>query len=229
MCRNEDAFEPKLLCLGNSLLNPCHRTYLAAQSHLASHADVALDGHVAIARQYGCNDTEIDGRVCDSKPTGNVQEDILLCKFESNPLLQDRQEHVQSAAIEARCAPLGSPVCCRADQCLRLDKEGSDAFHRARYGHAREPFTIVREKQLAGVAHLPKTIVPHLIDAQFARAAEAVLDATKDAVKMVLVAFKLQDNVHDVLQNLWPCQRSFLIYMADEQDGYTSSLGVFEQ
>ena len=71
--------------------------------------------------------------------------------------------------------------------------------------------------------------MPHLVDAQLAGAAEAVLDAAQDAVEVVLVALELQHGVHNVLQHLRSGQRAFLVYMSDEQDRGAAALGILEQ
>ena len=43
------------------------------------------------------------------------------------------------------------------------------------------------------------------------------------------VAFKLQDSIHDMFQNLWACQTALLRDMAHEDDGYTAFFGILEQ
>ena len=129
MRRNEDALEPQLLSLCNSLFNSCHRTYLAAQTYFASHADIALDGHVAIARKHSGYHAEVDCGVGDAQSSSYVQEDILLGKFEADTLLQYCKEHVQASSIKACRASLSSSVGCRADQSLRLYQERPHTFY----------------------------------------------------------------------------------------------------
>jgi hypothetical protein len=63
---------------------------------------------------------------------------------------------------------------------------------------------------------LSQSVVPHLVNAQFTGASKAILDASEYSVEVVLVAFELEDNIHDVFQNLWACQCSFLVDVPNE-------------
>ena len=85
------------------------------------------------------------------------------------------------------------------------------------------------EQQFRGVRHLPQSRLLHFVDAQFRRGAEAVLDASQDAVHIMLVTFKLDDGIHDVLQNLRSCQRALLRDVAYQYDGHTARLGEAQQ
>ena len=71
--------------------------------------------------------------------------------------------------------------------------------------------------------------MPHLVDTQFAGAPETVLDAAQDAVEVVLVSFKLQDDIDDVFQHFRSGQGTVLVDVSDEEDGRSSALGIPEQ
>ena len=77
---------------------------------------------------------------------------------------------------------------------------------------------VLAEEQFRRIAYLPQSVLSHLIDAQLGSAAETVFDAAQDAVHIMLVAFKLEHGVHNVLQYLRPGNASFLVDMADEDD-----------
>ena len=88
---------------------------------------------------------------------------------------------------------------------------------------------LLGEQQFGGVAHLSQTVGPHLVDTHLGGAAEAILDATQDAVHIVLVALKLQHGVDDMLQYLRSGQRSLFVDMADQYHGGAARLGKPEQ
>ena len=117
----------------------------------------------------------------------------------------------------------------RADQGLRLDEEGAYALDGRRDGHAAQSFVILGEQQFRRIAHLPQTVLPHLVDAQLGRAAETVLDAAQDAVHIMLVALELQHGIHDMFQHLGAGQCPLLIDMADQYHGNIALLGEFQQ
>ena len=61
--------------------------------------------------------------------------------------------------------------------------------------------------------------MPHLVNAQFRGAAEAVFLAAKHTIHIVLVALKLQYRVHDMLQHFRTCQRALFVDMPDDEEG----------
>ena len=112
---------------------------------------------------------------------------------------------------------------------MRLDEEGAYALDGRRDGDATQSFVILGEQQFRRIAHLPQTVLPHLVDAQLGRAAETVLDAAQDAVHIMLVALELQHGIHDMFQHLGTGQCPLLIDMADQYHGDVALLGEFQQ
>ena len=203
--------------------------YLTAQPHLSCHTGIHIDGRIHVAAEHRRYDTQVDGGVGDPQTACDIEKHILGGQLEAHSLLQYSQQHIESPAVEPRGAALCRAIGRRADQRLGLYHKGTHTLHRAGYGHAREAVAVVCQKQFAGVGHLAQSVVAHLVDAQLAGAAEAVLDASQDAVHVVLVSLKLKYGIHDMLQHLGACQRALLIYMADEQDAGSSALGILEQ
>lgn len=67
--------------------------------------------------------------------------------------------------------------------------------------------------------------MPHFVNTQFGSASEAVLDATQDAVHVVLVTLELEYGIHDMFQYLGAGYASFLIDMPDKDDRRMRFLG----
>jgi hypothetical protein len=226
---NEDSLESQFFGLRHTLLDAADGAYFTAQTHFAGHADVGFDARVHIAGKHGGNDGEIYGGVGDAQSACYVEEHVLLPEFEAHALLQNGKQHVEAADVEARGAVLWNTVGGSADEGLRLDEEGADAFYGRGDGHAAETFVRLGEEQFGRIVHLPEPVLQHLVDAQFGRAAEAVFYAAQDAVHVVLVAFELEHGVNDMFQHFGSCQRAFLGDMAYEHDGRVALFGVFEQ
>ena len=69
----------------------------------------------------------------------------------------------------------------------------------------------------------------HFIDAKFRGTAESVLDASQNAVHVMLVTLKLDNGVNDMFQNFWSGQRAFFGDMTNEQHGYSAGFGEAQQ
>ena len=108
--RDDNVLESQFFCLSNTLLDAAHRTDFTAQTYLACHTPTLLYRRVNITAQYGCQHTQVHGRIGDSQSTGNIQEHILLHQFEPHTFLQNRQEHVQTALVKTRCRTLRSSI-----------------------------------------------------------------------------------------------------------------------
>ena len=81
---------------------------------------------------------------------------------------------------------------------------------------------------LRGILHGAQARLAHLVDAQLGSAPEAVLLPAQDTVHIVLVTVELQDDVHRMLKDLWPCDAPLLIDMADEDDRHALGLAVLQ-
>ncbi|CDW71625.1 UNKNOWN [Stylonychia lemnae] len=67
------------------------------------------------------------------------------------------------------------------------------------------------------IQHFFQSFTVHFINAHFVGAAETVLGGAQQAVDVVAVAFKLQDRVHHMLQDLRPRQTSLFGNMPDHK------------
>ena len=88
---------------------------------------------------------------------------------------------------------------------------------------------ILCKKQFRWVAHLSQSSLQHLIDAQFRSTSESVLDASQDAIHIMLVTLKLDNGIHNMLQNLRSRQGSFLIDMSYQDNRNATGLGKTEK
>ena len=79
-----------------------------------------------------------------------------------------------------------------------------------------------RDQHFRRIRHLAQAAAGHLEDRQLRSAAEAVLDAAKDAVGAFVVAFELQDHVHDVLQDLGTGDVAVFCDVADKDHRHTA-------
>ena len=165
--RNDDVLETQLLSLSNALVDATHRTNLAAQSHLATHAPALLYRRIYIAAQHCSQHTQVHRRVGYSQSARNVQEHVLCHQFEAHSLLHHRQEHVQSALVEPRSRTLRSSVCRRTYQSLRFYQERSNALDGCTDGYARQSVVVFSEEQFRWVAHLSESSLLHLVDTEF--------------------------------------------------------------
>jgi hypothetical protein len=85
------------------------------------------------------------------------------------------------------------------------------------------------EEQLRWIGHGPEPGARHLEHPQLAHRAEAVLDGTHDAVRVVLFAFEIQHGVDDVLERLRSGQTPVLGDVADQEGRNVLALGREEQ
>ena len=211
-------FETEFFRFADALLNPVYGADLAGQAYFSRHADFGFYGGIHVAGQNGADNCQVDGGVVHFQSAGNVEKDVLLGKLEADPLFQYCQQHVHSPYVEAGGGTLRVAVNSTAHQCLRFYQERSYAFYGRSDGYAAHSFMVLAEEQFRRIAYLPQSVLSHLIDAQLGSAAETVFDAAQDAVHIMLVAFKLEHGVHNVLQYLRPGNASFLVDMADEDD-----------
>ena len=70
-----------------------------------------------------------------------------------------------------------------------------------------------------------ETVAGHLEEADLLGRTEPVLDPTQDPVAVVLVTFKAQDHVHQMLKQLGARQGAFLGHVADQDDRHAGFLG----
>ena len=102
--------EAQFFSLGNALFDAVDGAYFATQSHLASHAPFFFDGRIDVARQHGGDDTEIHGKVGDTKSAGDVHEDIFLYELKAHAFFEYGQEHIEPALVETCSAALRCAV-----------------------------------------------------------------------------------------------------------------------
>ena len=221
--------ESELLCLSDALLDTAHRTNLATESYLATHTPALLYRCIHIAAQYRSQYTQVHRRVRHSQASRNVQEHIFRHQLEAHSLLHHCKEHIQSSLVETRCRALGSSVCRRAHQSLRFHQERAYTLNGSTDGNTRKSVMIFGKKQFRRIAHLSQSSLQHLIDAEFRSASESVLDASQDAVHIMLITLKLDDGIHNMLQNLRTSQGSLLINMSDQDNRDTAGLGKSQE
>ena len=122
-----------------------------------------------------------------------------------------------------RCA-----VSSLTNQSLYLDKIWTYAIHGRTHGNAAEWLVVVREQNLRWIFDAAQTITQHLEDANFERSTKTILDASQNAIYIVIVALELKNDIDNVLQNLRTCDCSLLGDVADDEYCRATALGIFE-
>lgn len=116
-----------------------------------------------------------------------------------------------------------------ADKGLNLNQKRTDAFDSNADRDAGKIIGVVRDEHFGRIGDLAQALPAHFVYTEFGRAAEAVLGGAEYAVKILVVAFELQDGVDNVLEDLWPGQRTFFGDVSDQKDGNSGGLGVLKQ
>ena len=222
-------FKPQLGSLTDSLLDASHGTNFAGQPDFAGQGNAVRNCHVDVRRERCGNYSQVERRVVDAQPSGNVQEYVFLSNLKADALFEHRQQHIHPLGVEARHRALRRAVGCRADKRLCFNQERSCAVDCHADCCARNRLFFVGQKQFRRIRHLAKTNLRHLVDAQFGSAAETVLYRAQKPVHIVAVAFELQHGVDDVLEHFRSRQRAFFINMSDKNDGHAAFFGILEQ
>ena len=123
--RNDDIAEAQFLGFGDSLFDTVDGAHLTRETYLTTHAPTCLNRGIDIRREDSGDDAEVHGQVGHPETTCDVDEHVLLDKFETDTLLEDGEEHVETALVETGGRALGRAVGGRGDEGLCLDEEGA--------------------------------------------------------------------------------------------------------
>jgi hypothetical protein len=135
---------------------------------------------------------------------------------------EDGDDHRQALGVDAGAHAARHGQVGRGDERLYLEQEGPRALERA--ADCRADFAGGAAEELRRVGHALQPGAGHLEDAELVRRAEAVLDRPQDAMRVVAVAFELQDAVDEVLQHARPRDGAVLRHVPDEEEGHPGLL-----
>jgi len=144
---------------------------------------------------------------------------------EAPAFLEDGEEELEAAEVEAGHGALRGAVDGRGHEGLHLHEEGAEPFHAGGDGDAAEGFALRMDEDVGGVGDGLHPFARHLVDGQFGGGAEAVLGRPQDAVGVVPVALELKDGVDHVFEELRAGDAAVLGDMPDEEDGCHRLLG----
>ena len=120
---------------------------------------------------------------------GSVKDSIINAYEIKTGLSRAKLSHLMDA--ETCCRALRIAIYGRTHQCLCFNQERTDAFDSRGNGYSTHAFVFVGKEEFGRIAHLSEAILTHLVDAEFCCASESVLDASEDAIHIMLVAFEL--------------------------------------
>ena len=115
------------------------------------------------------------------------------------------------------------------DQGLNLQQQRASAFHHHANGRPAQLFGSLGKQETRRIQYGHQSRGVHLVQANFCRGTESVFVGAQESVQVVLVAFKLQNNVHHVLQNFGTRQGSFFGDVPNEQNRHVVALGVAQK
>ena len=143
--RDDDPPESQPGGLADTLFGARGGAHLARQPDFARAADALSHGTVVVGGDHRRHDGQVQSRVGDLEPSGEVQEDVLLEHLHPDALFEHRQQHVHPPRVESRGRALGRAVGRAAHQRLHFDQVGSHAVGRSAHGDAAQRFLVVRE------------------------------------------------------------------------------------
>ena len=116
-----------------------------------------------------------------------------------------------------------------AHERLDFNGDGPRAFDGHSQRRSAEPGPTVSQERTGGVGDGVQAITAHLENPDLLRRSEAVLHGAQDAIGVVPVALECEDDVHHVLEDLGPGNRTLLGDVADQYDRQLERLGSEDQ
>src|SRR4029450_13737692 len=143
---------------------------------------------------------EVGARLVHPHASRDVDEHVGLSERDAAVAREDCDDHREPLRIDTRPDPPGHRQIRRRDKSLNLEQQRPRALERTRDGRSNLLFPGGPE-DLRWVRHALEPSAGHLEDAQLVRRAEAVLDGTQDAMRVVAIALELEHAVDQVLED----------------------------
>src|SRR5690242_7294862 len=174
---------------------------LASESQFAHYKRPRREWTIGVSRRDRHRHRQIYRGLDDLHAADDVDEDVVGREAQLGALLEYRDDHRHAVAAHAADLALGCADHAGGRQRLHLDEQYAAPGHRGReHGAARRsPGTVLLDEQVGRVLHLAQAFPGHLEQPDLVRAAEAVLHAAHDAVRVKAVAFEIDDRIDDVL------------------------------
>ncbi len=172
---------------------------------------------------------EIRSRFVHPHASCHVHEDILISHLDPHPLAQDRDEERNPVVVHADRGPARHAERAGSDKSLYFEEQGPGAFETGDDDGAGSAFRPLFQEDARGVAHLFESRVLHFKDADLVGGTVAVLHSPQDPESVGVVAFEIEDRVHEVLENLGSCNGSVLGHVSDQKGGDAGFLGPVEK
>ena len=226
---DDNGAEPETGSFRDALFGFGSGAHFARETDFAGKTDVGIQCDVEAGGDDGGNDGQIEPRIADAEPAGQVQKDVFGAELEAETLFEHGQQHGEPFVVDTGGRPLRGAIGRGADQGLRFEQEGANPLDGGADGDAAQGLVVVRDEYFGGVVDFAQTVVAHLEHADLVGRPEAVFDAAQNTVGIVAVALELKHDIDDVFQDLGTGNGAVFGNMADNQHGDVALFGIFEQ
>ena len=223
------AGEAQALGLGQPPVELRDRSKLAREADFAESDDIAGDRLIALRRDDRQREGEIRRRLADAQPADDRCDDVLRGERQAQSAAEHRGYEDQAVNVEAVGCPARRGRDGRAGKRLDLYEHRPATFQR---GHDRGPYCVPRalpDEYLRRVLDRSHALACHLEYADLIDRPEAVLYAAQKPVAAEALAFEIEDDVDDVLEQAGAGDVSVLRDVADDEDRDAGGLAPAHQ
>src|SRR5436190_211406 len=178
---NDRAVEPEPGRLAEAPLQAGDRSELAEQPDLADRHGSGCDGSVAERRGERERERQVEPRLVDRQPAGQVDVDVVAREPDPRFPSEDGDEQGDAVPVDAARRPARRPAGTRCNERLDLDEERPRSFERRRDDAARSRTVVPGQERAGRVGHLAEPAVAHLEDADLVGRSETVLRCAEQA------------------------------------------------
>ena len=216
--RHDRPREPQPRGFAQPPIEPADRPQLTEQAHLADRDGARDDRPVAEGRGEREGERQVEARLGDRQPAGEVRVDVVAAEAGPGAAAQHRDQQRQPVGIHARRRAARRRRGGRGDEGLHLHEQRPGALEDRRDDRARRGPVVIGQERPARVGDLEQAALAHLEHADLLGRPVPVLRPAEQAQAAGPVPLDGQDDVDEVLQRLGPRQGAVLGHVAHEHD-----------
>ena len=212
-------FKARFDTFHHALFGKVDGTDFARQAHLAKDGGVFVDRHVVRRARKRRANGKVGGWLVQFNAAHCVDIHVGSIKGDSAPFFQNGNEHDQLVIIDAEAHSSGHAVGGFGNKRLNFHVHAPIAAFGRRNCRACRHTARFGKENLGVIVHALNAAVRHLEHAHLLCRAKAVFDGAEQLEIILGLSLEIEDGVHDMFQNLWPCKRAFLGDVADNEKG----------
>ena len=196
-----------------------HASDLTGKAYLSDSNQIISDRGIPVGGRNSQSYRQVCTGLIQPQAANDIDIGIKNIQLHTCPFFGYSHQKDGAVEIKAVSRPAGNIEGGFCDQGLDLCQDGPGALHNTGNAGAAGSLRAAFQKHLGGIRDFYKTHIHHFEDTDFVGGTKAVLGGSKQTVRSIGIALKIQNTVYHVLQHLGTGDVSVFVDVANNEHG----------